>query len=341
MIQPKKAKKLSKLRGCLALLLYGVGALLIVAAIGWAYEHYASAEDPKRYPPPGKLIAIDGRLMHLNCTGEGAPTVVLDTQAPSTSIDWALVQPEIAKFTRVCSYDRAGYGWSEAGPLPRSAGQEASDLDKLLSASGEPGPYLLVGASYGGHVVRIFANEHPEKAVGMVLVDPRPEKLFSIPSIRQQADSSLVSVDVLAALTDFGLARLFILLMPEKMIPAAAVPVYAALPGSYAIVFQSRMWHATAAEAHAMDASDVQVAAIQSMGDLPLIVLRHGLPMASLTAENEEKWKIFQEEIAALSTAGQVIVAENSDHAIQLHQPEIIVDSVRKMRDATAAPAAP
>ncbi len=330
----------SKFTGCLRTLLrvFVVLTVLVVllAILGFGFERYASVEDPKRYPPMGRMIDVENHQMHLYCTGTGAPTVVLETAASSSAIDWGFVQPEIAKFTRVCSYDRAGFAWSEAGPLPRTARQAAKELELLLRGAGESGPFVMVGASYGGHVVRVFANDYPAQTRGIVLVDARPERLYSIPAIRQQANSGLGLVSALATLTDFGFARLFIALAPDKMIPSSAVPYYKSIPGSFSIVFQSRMWHASSDEAHAIDTSDEQVAAIQSMGDMPLIVLRHGKPMfGSLppaeAAQIEAQWQAFQEEIAAKSSKSQIMIATSSGHIIQVEQPALIVDAVRQL----------
>ena len=324
--------------GCLwRALAFGAGLMVVLAAAGYGYEQYASARDRQRYPPSGKLIEVDGHKLHLDCRGAGSPTVILETQATSSALDWGYVQPEIAKFTRVCAYDRAGFGWSELGPAPRTAGRAAQELRALLTAAGEQGPYLLVGASYGGHVVRLFAHNYPDEVTGLVLVDARPEKLFSIPAIRKQADSGLVFYRVIAALSDCGLSRLFVALMPEKMIPAYAVPLYRAHPGSFAMVFQAKLWHAAYAEALAMDVSDEEVAAIPSLGALPLVVIRHGRPMmfGSLPPAEaeamEQQWQTFQESIARQSTSSQLIVAENSGHGVQGEQPEIIIEAVRNL----------
>lgn len=330
----------SKPTGCLRRLLGSLVVLIVLAVLlavfGFSYEHYASDRDSNRYPPLGRLIDVENHQMHLYCTGTGAPTVVLESQANSSAIDWGYVQPEIAKFTRVCAYDRAGFAWSEAGPQPRTARQAAKELELLLRIAGESGPFVLVGASYGGHVVRVFANDYPDQTAGVVLVDARPERLFSIATIRQQANAGLGIVGGLAALSDFGFARLFIALVPERMIPPAGVPIYKAKPGSFSIVFQSKMWHASSDEAHAMDTSDEQVAAIQSMNDIPLIILRHGKSMFGSFAPDEAarmeaQWQAFQEEIAAKSSRSQIVVATSSGHLIQVEQPAIIVDAVHQL----------
>jgi pimeloyl-ACP methyl ester carboxylesterase len=332
--------KHSKLKGCLQILargFVGIGLLIVaLAVVGYAYEHYASEQDMKRYPPPGRRIEVNNHRLHLYCTGTGSPTVILEAQANSSSLDWGYVQPPIAQLTRVCSYDRAGFGWSELGPQPRTARQAADELHSLLNEAGEQGPYILVGASYGGHIVRMFAHDYSEQVSGVILVDARPEKLFSIPAIQQQARSAFGPMRVIVFLGELGLSRPLIATIPEKMMPSAAVPLYKSHPGSYEIVFQHKLWYAAYAEAQAMETSDAQVAAIGSMGNTPLIVIRHGKPMFSSlppqeAEEGEQKWQAFQEEIARQSSAGRIIVAEASSHLIQGEQPGIIVEAVQQL----------
>jgi pimeloyl-ACP methyl ester carboxylesterase len=238
----------------------------------------------------------------------------------------------------VCSYDRAGFAWSELGSRSHTAQQAAFELHSLLGEAGEQGPYILVGASYGGHIVRLFAHDNPEQVSGVILVDTRPEKLFSIPAMQQQGRSSLGPLRIIAFLGEFGLSRPLIATMPDKLIPSFAVPLYKSHPGSYEIVFQHKMWYAGYAEAQAIETSDAQVAAIGSMGNTPLIVIRHGQPMAMFSslppqeaAEGEEKWQTFQEEIARRSSASRIIVAEASGHLIQVEQPGIIVEAVQQL----------
>ena len=339
-MQTEHSSKHPRLKGCLQILACGfVGIVLLIVAlavVGYAYEHYASGRDMKRYPPPGRWIEINNHKLHLYCTGTGSPTVVLETQATSSSLDWGYVQPPIAQLTRVCSYDRAGFGWSELGPQPRTAQQAAYELYSLLNEAGEQGPYILVGASYGGHIVRIFAHDYSEQVSGVILVDARPEKLFSTPAIQQQARASLGFLRVIAFLGEFGLSRPLIATIPEKMMPPAAAPLYKSHPGSYEIVFQHKLWYASYAEAQAMETSDAQVAAIESLGDTPFIVIRHGKPMfGSLSPqaaeEMEQKWQAYQEEIARKSSAGRIIVAQASGHGIQGEQPAIIVEAVQQL----------
>src|SRR5215475_8876914 len=121
--------------------------------------------------PPGKLVDIGGRRLHINCTGKGAPTVVMEAGAGDFSFDWGLVQPQVARFSRVCSYDRAGYAWSDPGPTPRTMRQIAFELHTGLLNAGIKGPYILIGHSLGGAIVRTYASQYPKEVAGMVLVD--------------------------------------------------------------------------------------------------------------------------------------------------------------------------
>ncbi len=144
-MQTEHLPKHSKLKGCIHIVVRALTAIVLLivmlAVVGYVYEHYASAQDMQRYPPPGQWIEVKNHRLHLYCTGAGSPTVVLETQANSSSLDWGLVQPGIAQFTRVCSYDRAGFGWSELGPPPRTARQAAVELDDLLDKAGEAAVY--------------------------------------------------------------------------------------------------------------------------------------------------------------------------------------------------------
>jgi pimeloyl-ACP methyl ester carboxylesterase len=148
---------------------------LVVAVIalvtGTVYQAIATQIDRHDYPPPGRLVDVGGYRMHIYCTGEGSPTVILDALFPGTVSNWAWVQPEIAKTTRVCAYDQAGLGWSDSGPEPRDAKQRARELHTLLTRAGIPGPYVLVGHSLGGLSVRMFADQYPNDVAGMALIE--------------------------------------------------------------------------------------------------------------------------------------------------------------------------
>ena len=140
-------------------------ALLLLAC------SFSSAQTSSNPSPPGRMINIGGRMLHLNCSGQGSPTVVLEAGLGDSSLAWALVQPKLATTTRVCSYDRAGTAWShDAGPQ-HGLSHAADDLDSLLRISGEHPPYLLVGHSWGGWLITVYGRRHLENVAGIVLVD--------------------------------------------------------------------------------------------------------------------------------------------------------------------------
>src|SRR5829696_30737 len=157
-------------------ILLGLLALIVLLALGGAtYEAIMAARDGKRYPPPGQPVDVGGYRLHLHCIGQGSPTVVLDAGLGGFSLDWGAVQPQIAMSTRVCAYDRAGLGWSEPRPTPRSPQQFAAVLRALLANGGVEGPYVLVAHSLSGKTARLFASQHPDDVAGMVLVDTSHE----------------------------------------------------------------------------------------------------------------------------------------------------------------------
>ena len=146
--------------------------LTTLAVTGLVYQAVATRNDRQEFPPPGQLVTVDGYQLHINCTGEGSPTVILDAAGGNASPSWGLVQPEIAQSTRVCAYDRAGMGWSERGLRPRDMNQHVAELRALLAGAGIDAPYVFVGQSYGGRIARVYAKEYPAEVVGMVLIDP-------------------------------------------------------------------------------------------------------------------------------------------------------------------------
>lgn len=130
-----------------------------------------SAGNASKPKPSGKMVDLGGHRLHVNCSGKGSPTVVVENGLGDFSFDWILVQTRVSRFTRICTYDRAGYAWSEPGPKPRTFAQINLELRDALSTLGEHAPYVLVGHSYGGAAVRNFALTYPQDVAGMVLVD--------------------------------------------------------------------------------------------------------------------------------------------------------------------------
>jgi len=217
MSNPKQMEQVSNPkrpgRGCLlwfsGILAVALGLLLA----GYIFEPVAEAADAKAYPPPGQLVDVGGYRLHINCTGTGSPTVVIDAGLGDWSTSWgSYVQPEVAKTTRVCTYDRAGMGWSEAGPLPRDAAQYAKELHTLLQNAHIPGPYIMVGHSLGGFGVRVFVHDYASEIAGVVLIESmNPKQLNqSQAEVQSQSESRSQPFSLQAALASFGVIRLLV-----------------------------------------------------------------------------------------------------------------------------------
>jgi len=166
-----------------------LGTLALPVVAGAVYQAIETWRDRGRFPTPGRLVRVNERLMHIHVTGEGTPTAVFESGMGASCLSWMLVQPQVAQFARAVSYDRAGHGWSDSTGEPRTARQIAQELQTLLDAAGIPGPYVLVGHSFGGYVNRAFAHLYRDRIAGMVLVDslhpaewenPSPEQLRMI-----------------------------------------------------------------------------------------------------------------------------------------------------------------
>lgn len=327
-VQVKPTGKRRSYLGCLGRGVIGLLALLaILMIVGAIYESGAMANDLKKYPMPGKLINMGGYNLHLYCTGErqaGQPTVILESGAGAASPDWGLVQPEISKITRVCSYDRAGYGWSDKGPLPRTSKYLSEELHTLLTMSGEEGPYVLVGHSFGGHVIRLFVHQYPQEVIGMVLVDARPDELALRPA------TSEFELTIGAFMARCGFFRLLgrVIMTPE---------ILETLPQNYPWPF---MFYPNTMETMRDEDpfdSDKQVLASGNLGDLPLFVIVHGNPsmFASLPTEEvhqaEADWQAAQKNLAASSSNGQLIIAEGSGHAIPFERPDIVINAIQQV----------
>jgi pimeloyl-ACP methyl ester carboxylesterase len=171
----------------------------------------ATDRDQRVHPAPGTMVDVNGRSLHLRCTGQGSPAVILETGLGGWSSFWALIQPAVGQTTRVCSYDRAGLGWSEAGSEPRDARQIATELHALLGAASVAGPFVLVGHSNGGLYTRMFAGMYPDEVVGMVLADPTPVDLFErLPGPAAAMTGFGQQARTFQMLAQFGVVRLVI-----------------------------------------------------------------------------------------------------------------------------------
>jgi pimeloyl-ACP methyl ester carboxylesterase len=337
----EKPQSLRGGRGCLwwvgrifLVILVLVGITLLVAA-------KAKADLIAQYPPPGQLVDVGGYRLHINCQGSGSPTVVMDAGLGDPSLMWALVQPQVSTMTRACAYDRAGLGWSDPSPKLRTAEIMVEELHTLLQNGNIQGPYILVGHSTGGMLVRLYAHSYPAEVVGMVLVDAQHEDQFMrLPEATQQAiraafaeRSQTLPLFRAVAVTGIGaLVPAVAALADNPQLPSPARETFTALA-----VSDPKYIEAQTAETAAIFESLAQVSAarITSLGDIPLIVLYRGIedsPTPGLTDdENKERWLGLQTELAALSPQGELVLAETSGHYIQLDQPELVIDAIQQV----------
>lgn len=313
----------------------------------------AGSADLTVYAQAQTRVALpDGRRLNVYCTGKGAPTVILEGGWTATTVSWRKVQPALSTITRVCSYDRAGYGFSDPGPNPRTAQAVADDLASLFKAAKLEGPYIIVAHSLGGLDVRLFVDQHRKDVAGLVLVDPSNEY--------QDRDAAKVSPAAGKAEAEFeanfeACARAVIAGRSVKDLPQPAICIDPPNPSLPTPVNAARLaWESTAAYQKAAlselasmgGATSEQIArSRRPWGDLPLIVL---------TAENTQKdpalskldqstlsklWWDGHERVAGLSTHGENRLLRDTGHLVPYERPEAIIDGVTRLVEQTRAQA--
>ena len=332
-----------------------LGTLALLLIVGALYQVLGTWRDRRRFPPPGRLLRFNKGRMHIYVTGEGTPTVVFESGMGASCLSWTQVQPEVAQFSRAVSYDRAGHGWSDQAREPRTAQQIAQELHALLDAAGVPGPYVLVGHSFGGYVNRTFTHMYRNEVVGMVLVDsvhpaewenPTPEQLRTVEvglryawiaawlarlgfvrfCLARLARGSPRLGWAAASAFGIGVASAVQRIAGEiRKLPAPILPIVRAL-WSQPKNFMSLGQHVAA-----LPVSAAQAAAANSLGDLPLVVLsgdHHAAPYAD-----------WQRDLARLSSRGVQLVPGDSGHWIHLDRPELVTQVIREV--VAAARSAP
>lgn len=310
-------------------------SLLMLVLVIMVAGMIARANLKTRYQPPGQMVDVGGYKLHIDCLGEGSPTVIMDAGNGEDSLDWSLVQPEVAKFARVCAYDRPGYGWSDLSPLPREPESNVKELHTLLNNAGIQGPYVLVAHSYGGLVTRLYAHTYPDEVIGMVLVDTPSDDLLTRLSPNDRA-VFLNGVAQGIQQMRFGEALERIGILP--LLPAI-VPVRPQLTPEMAgreralIASNTKFFKAYTDELSGYDVSfaQMQAAHITTFGDIPLRVLSRGKPQDGFGEDAEKVWQQLQIEMASLSSNGKRIVAEQSGHFIQMEQPDLVIGAIQEV----------
>ena len=329
-----------------------IALALIVAAI-WALGSRAKKRIADQYPPPGQMVDVGGFRMHIHCQGDPAagPAVVMDAGNGEPAMAWAAVLPEVAQFARACAFDRAGLGWSESSPNPRTLANYIEEQRTLLARAGVEPPYVLVGHSAGGLYARVHAHLYPDEVAGIVLVDAAHEDMDvrppeSLTKLNKRAMKlmgcafpifELTSSLGLMALIPGGVDRMW-----PAPIPEGASGAYQAMTSSGGRWFEtmrkesSAMWDNLAA-ARAMQ--------LGSLGDMPLIVRSRGLTQMStgpgVSTDDLAGYKAaedeMQAELAELSTRGKRIIAEDCGHHIHVDRPQLVIDAIREVVEAVRA----
>ena len=292
---------------------------LAVAVAAAAYGAPAVASEAES--PPGMLVGVGLHRLHIHCTGRGSPSVVFESGLGGTSLDWVGVQPEVSRFSRACSYDRAGYGWSERGPEPRHADRIAQELDRLLVHSGVPPPYVLVGHSFGGLAVRLLAARKERRAVaGLVLVDATHEHQF------QRMESAGVRLPMAPTGRRFVISNHGLVpgALPESLKPLAQ-----------RLALARKAIRTLYGELGSLRHSAQQVGSIRRAPEAPVIVLaRSPRPDAGDGHDRlDGTWLDLQRELADSMENGSFQVVPGSGHYIHLDRPERVVGAIRTIVD--------
>ena len=313
-------------------------------------------DEVKAPQPPGHLVSLGTHRLHLHCLGAGSPAVVFDAALGGSSLSWTFIQPEVAKFTTACSYDRAGFGWSDAGPMPRTVGRLAAELHALVRAAEVPPPYVLVGHSFGGLSIRAYASRHPEDVAGLVFVDPAHPEDWRQPSAedhqRLQRGVALCRRGVFAA--KLGIASLVARLASAGALDlarsiAAAVsrrtlhrqdeqllaPI-TRLPMEVRAVLrwmwtQPRYFEALGSQIEHICTSATETDLQPDYGDRPLVTI-------SATGVSSAR-RALQEALARRSSRGRHVTAVDSGHWIPIDEPQLVVESIREVVMAVRASA--
>ena len=317
--------------------LFALLVLLFLAA--FIVEKVSLAQLPDKYPPPGEMVDIGPYSLHLYCTGDPSvkPVVVVSPGSGSSVAQWALVHSEVAKFARICVYDRLGTGWSFGTPQGQIFQEEAQDAHLLLQNASIKGPYILVGASYGGAVMQTYASLYPQDVAGMVMVDVVTREIESKYPEKYQKNLK-ISRQVISAFSTPGLFRLmqWFGLLPKT------TPLFDNLPPDWkemanALDYNSRMGADRKAAMSKFDERNAQFMSAAPLPDVPMIVIAReiadvlpGPPIDEETVlQAEQAWREAHVELAAQVSDGTLIVAKGSGHSVQFDKPEVVINAIR------------
>jgi pimeloyl-ACP methyl ester carboxylesterase len=312
-----------------------VVALIVISAAGAAAEEIVSRRDAARFVAPGRLVPIGGRKLHVQCAGNGSPTVVFQAGGTGDSSEYTGLLPAIAEHTRACAYDRAGMGFSDPSDAPATASALTNDLEALLASARVAPPYVLVSSSGGGMTTELFARRHPDDVSGVVMLDAISGNMIDA---MPEAASRLARRGCMArALSRVGLLRL---LDPYHLKREGGARDEQAFAFSYG----HTTWTAVCSLLSAGPVSADELRAAPPLrADLPLVVIRHerlgDLTKGGLEEDRavEPIWQREQARLAARSSRGELVVATGSGHHIRDERPDLVIDAIVRIVNGARA----
>ena len=297
----------------LALLLL---SFLAIPRVAWS--------DRVSFKPPGKLIDVNGRKMHIYCIGNKSPTIILDSGTGGFSLEWKDIQHSLSQYVRVCAYDRAGYGWSDMGPLPRTTKRITHELHTLLQNAGIHGPYIMVGHSFGGFTAQYFARYFNHEIAGIVLIDSsHEEQVYRLPENGKDVVRRSLHQDRSNMVTRSVLHEHF----PKEV---AAVAQQLMTRWTALLTWREEMANYALSSRELRDVHDRPIL------EIPIVVLTRGKrvwPNTPYGDAMETVWKELQDELSSLNGNSTHVIAENSGHVIHLDEPELVVDAIHDVLD--------
>jgi pimeloyl-ACP methyl ester carboxylesterase len=318
-------------------ILAGTGAALsALAAAAWTWERAGEAHSARVNPPPGRLVDVGGRRLHLLVKGNApGPTVVIEQGAGAASFFWWGVQDALAHRVRVATYDRAGLGWSDPAPRGRSIADRARELHELLSAAGVPGPFVVVGHSYGGPLASLFARDFPEAVAGLVFADtPDMEEVLGPDYQATTRRIHMPMTRAMGLLTRFGVIRL----MGRARRPN---PLTAGLPAAARAASRATLracaWDAAADEIRSLwtvPPADSRPLAPGALGSKPVAVISHGQPFPGPYAALERGFHAGQARLCALSSDTLHVTLPEAGHLVQADAPEAVAEAILQVHAA-------
>jgi len=317
-------------RAVLALLVAGSAAL----AVSSSFNAISLLRFRHANRPTSGIYTVNGHRMHLNCTGSGGPTLVLDAGLGNDALIWGGVQPQLAKTTRVCSYDRAGFGWSDPVPGPRDADHIAVELHQLLQQANISGPIVLMGHSIAGMYIRDYAARYPDQVAGLIFLDGSTPLQDQNPAFQAAGETGIprwASIIVMRSVFAAGLPR---------VVGSCARPMPGFDPHAGDLLAEDLchpQYGAVNQELSSFNASGRETAHTGPFGALPVLILSQDPQQAINLAHGsrqmidmEKAWGRMQEDLKQLSTRSRRIIARGSSHAVQIDRPDVLISEVPK-----------